>query len=188
MCVFVIQYNLTLSISYLLNVNLFIFILNRREVTTDETAREALLKASSIFAWHAAPVDASKRASMSAMTAGGSSSSSSKKEAKFESADKFRVSGCVSVELGAHALVKFTTRTGTELGSSVVCVTHLLHRDPTLIRSSYMTEVRLSFFLYWVDNQRRNVSFQLRFFVCIFCRFLCRLVDKSVDIFPASFR
>lgn len=115
-----------------------------REVTTDETAREALLKASSIFAWHAAPVDSSKRASVSAMAAGGSSSSSSKKEAKFDSADKFRVSGCVSVELGAHALVKFTTRTGTELGSSVVCVTHLLHRDPTLIRSSYMTEIPLS--------------------------------------------
>lgn len=92
------------------------------------------MKASSVFAWHAAATD-TRRSSVA---------TGSKKEAKFDSADRYQVRGCVSTELGAHALVKVTTRTGTELGSSVVCVTHLLHRDPTLIRSSVMKEVSAS--------------------------------------------
>jgi hypothetical protein len=106
-----------------------------RDVTSDDAAREALLKASSVFSWHAA--DANRPASVT-------NSNSNKKEAKYVSADKYQVRGCVSSELGAHALVKVTTRTGTELGSSVVCVTHLLHRDPTLIRSSFMSKIPLS--------------------------------------------
>jgi hypothetical protein len=103
-------------------------------LNSDSAAREALLKASSVFAWHAAATD-TRRSSVA---------TGSKKEAKFDSADRYQVRGCVSTELGAHALVKVTTRTGTELGSSVVCVTHLLHRDPTLIRSSVMKEVSAS--------------------------------------------
>lgn len=93
-----------------------------------------------------------------------------KKEAKFDSVDRYQVRGCVSTELGAHALVKITTRTGTELGSSVVCVTHLLHRDPTLIRSSVMKEVSAL-----VRCVGRRLSHDRCFAVCV-----CACVDSLV--------
>lgn len=49
--------------------------------------------------------------------------------------------GCASPELGAHALLKLTNRLGYEFGSSVICVSHLIQRDPMIIRSSIMKEV-----------------------------------------------
>lgn len=49
--------------------------------------------------------------------------------------------GCASTELGAHALLKVTAKDGSELGSSVVCVSHLIHVDPSLIKSSNMSQV-----------------------------------------------
>lgn len=65
-------------------------------------------------------------------------------ETKFESRSQFQVKGCVSPELGAHALIKVSNSVGFDFGSSVVCLTHLLNTDPNAVYSSVMKSVSTS--------------------------------------------
>jgi hypothetical protein len=71
-------------------------------------------------------------------------SSFPRNQMKFESDHKFKLKGCASYELGAHALIKFSNRLGYEFGSSVICLSHLIHKDPKAIHYSYMTDVSSS--------------------------------------------
>lgn len=57
----------------------------------------------------------------------------------------YQVKGCISAELGAHALLKFTNKNGYEFGSSVVCLSHLIHTDPHTVHSSMMKDVSYLF-------------------------------------------
>jgi hypothetical protein len=122
--------------------------------TDDATVtKEELLKAMTQFQWYPKPT----------ITYANDKTSFPRNQTKFESEHRFKVSfificldqsvltaiffffqlkGCASAELGAHALVKFSNRLGYEFGSSVVCLSHLIHRDPKAIYSSYMKDVR----------------------------------------------
>lgn len=71
----------------------------------------------------------------------------SRAETKFESRANFQVKGCVSPELGAHALVKVSNSVGFDFGSSVICLSHLLNSDPNAVYSSVMKNVSTSIFI-----------------------------------------
>lgn len=60
---------------------MYSFSMCSRDIQSDDAAREALLKASSVFAWHSATGD-NRRASVT---------NGNKKEAKFDSADQYQV-------------------------------------------------------------------------------------------------
>ncbi len=49
--------------------------------------------------------------------------------------------GCASPELGAHVLLKFVNRAGYDLGTCVVCVSHLVNKDPHAFYSTEFTNV-----------------------------------------------
>lgn len=51
------------------------------------------------------------------------------------------MTGCASPELGAHVLIKFTNKSGYDLGSTVVSLSHLIHTDPTAMHSTEFNNV-----------------------------------------------
>lgn len=89
--------------------------------------KEELLRPMSQFPW----VAAARRGSVT----------SSGNETQSFSKHMYQLKGCASAELGAHALIKFSNRNGFEFGSSVVCLSHLIHTDPHAIHSSILTDV-----------------------------------------------
>lgn len=54
-----------------------------------------------------------------------------------------QVTGCASPELGAHVLLKFLNRSGYELGSAVVSLTHLLHTSTEEIHATLYSNVSI---------------------------------------------
>ena len=57
----------------------------------------------------------------------------------------YKVKGCASPELGAHVLLKFTNKSGYDLGTCVVCLSHLINKDPHTFHSTYFTNVSQRF-------------------------------------------
>lgn len=55
------------------------------------------------------------------------------------------MTGCASPELGAHVLVKLMNRSGYELGSAVVSLTHLLHTSTEEVRATHFPSVSYSY-------------------------------------------
>jgi hypothetical protein len=58
------------------------------------------------------------------------------------SSSTYKVTGCASPELGAHVLVKLMNRSGYELGSAVVSLTHLLHKNTDEVHATQFNNVR----------------------------------------------
>lgn len=54
------------------------------------------------------------------------------------------MTGCASPELGAHVLLKLMNRSGYELGSAVVSLTHLLHTSTEEVRATVFPSVSAS--------------------------------------------
>jgi hypothetical protein len=58
------------------------------------------------------------------------------------------VTGCASPELGAHVLLKFLNRSGFELGSTVVTLSHLLHTSTEEVHATQFNSVSLFIFIF----------------------------------------
>ena len=58
------------------------------------------------------------------------------------------MTGCASPELGAHVLVKLMNRSGYELGSAVVSLTHLLHTSTEEVRATNFPSVSLFYYYF----------------------------------------
>lgn len=106
---------------------------SKGDIDGNGISREELLKAASHFQWFPKP-----------MITYDQNNSFGRSQMKFESDNTFKMKGCASMELGGHALLKFTNRLGYEFGSAVVCLSHLIHKDPHSLYSSYMKDIVLS--------------------------------------------
>lgn len=133
--------------------------------------KEELLKPMAVFPWYQ-----TSRASVTSNALVGN-------ETRSVSYHPYQVKGCASLELGAHALLKFTNKSGYDFGSSVVCLSHLIHTDPHSIHSSILKEVsdciyRFSFCLF-VINIDTSCDVMIRFH--------CLQVDKNVVMSLVNF-
>lgn len=86
-------------------------------------SKDAFLKSSSVFEWKEVLNDIEK---------------------PLQQTVNMKLSGVISPELGAHALMKFTNKTGYVLGECVVCLSHLLNPNPTYINTSKFDQIQLS--------------------------------------------
>lgn len=64
-------------------------------------------------------------------------------------ANTYKVTGCASPELGAHVLLKFLNRSGYELGSTVVSLSHLLHTSTEEVHATIYSNVSVGLTLNW---------------------------------------
>eukprot|EP01034_Spumella_vulgaris_P028561 gene28561-35442_t len=95
-----------------------------------QVTRDDLLKPMAVFAWPLPEQGSRKRSITGTMP--------------IPSSKAYKVRGCASPELGAHVLLKFTNKLGYDLGTCVVCISHLINKDAGAFYSTEFVNLQLS--------------------------------------------
>eukprot|EP01035_Chromulina_nebulosa_P017241 gene17241-22768_t len=101
---------------------------NNNSVVKDKDCiiyKDAFLKPASVFTWHERNTRYND-----------TTNNTNLNEYIGQSTNDMKVSGVISPELGAHVLLKFTNKSGYDLGEAVISLSHLITSEPSMINIS----------------------------------------------------